>query len=115
MRGASKTLDPDFPLNCGSSGRGGAALNRSDTYNQSQRWLRLLVSLGSGASLGPEGPSVEIGANFGVLLAQVLQMSQERQRLLWELGLLLALGLSLRWCFLCLRGGTGNYVCYFSG
>jgi len=45
------------------------------------------VSLG-GASLGPEGPSVEI--NFGVLLAQVLQMSQERQRLLLGAGLLLA-------------------------
>jgi H+/Cl- antiporter ClcA len=38
------------------------------------------VSLGSGASLGPEGPSVEIGANFGMLLSLVLQVSQERQR-----------------------------------
>ena len=44
------------------------------------------VSLGSGASLGPEGPSVEIGANFGLLLAQVLQVSQERQRLLLGAG-----------------------------
>lgn len=44
------------------------------------------VSLGSGASLGPEGPSVEIGANFGVLLAHVLQVSQERQRLLLGAG-----------------------------
>ncbi len=44
------------------------------------------VSLGSGASLGPEGPSVEIGANFGMLLGQVLQMSQERQRLLLGAG-----------------------------
>jgi len=44
------------------------------------------VSLGSGASLGPEGPSVEIGANFGVLLSQVLQVSQERQRLLLGAG-----------------------------
>lgn len=44
------------------------------------------VSLGSGASLGPEGPSVEIGANFGLLLGEVLQMSQERQRLLLGAG-----------------------------
>ncbi len=44
------------------------------------------VSLGSGASLGPEGPSVEIGANFGLLLGQVLQVSQERQRLLLGAG-----------------------------
>lgn len=44
------------------------------------------VSLGTGASLGPEGPSVEIGANFGVLLGQVLQMSQERRRLLLGAG-----------------------------
>ena len=44
------------------------------------------VSLGTGASLGPEAPSVEIGANFGMLLAQVLKLSQERQRLLLGAG-----------------------------
>jgi H+/Cl- antiporter ClcA len=44
------------------------------------------VSLGTGASLGPEGPSVEIGANFGILLSQILQVSQERQRLLLGAG-----------------------------
>jgi len=44
------------------------------------------VSLGTGASLGPEGPSVEIGANIGVLLGQFLQVSQERQRLLLGAG-----------------------------
>ncbi|MBD2325486.1 chloride channel protein [Alkalinema sp. FACHB-956] len=44
------------------------------------------ISLGSGASLGPEGPSVEIGANLGVLLGQALQVSQERQRLLLGAG-----------------------------
>ncbi len=44
------------------------------------------VSLGSGTSLGPEGPSVEIGANFGMLLAHILQVSQERQRLLLGAG-----------------------------
>ncbi|MBD1888498.1 chloride channel protein [Coleofasciculus sp. FACHB-SPT9] len=44
------------------------------------------VSLGSGASLGPEGPSVEIGGNFGMLLGQVLQVSRERQQLLLGAG-----------------------------
>lgn len=44
------------------------------------------VSLGTGASLGPEAPSVEIGANFGMLMAQVLCLSQERQRLLLGAG-----------------------------
>ncbi|MBO3459123.1 chloride channel protein [Aetokthonos hydrillicola Thurmond2011] len=50
------------------------------------KMLAASVSLGSGASLGPEGPSVEIGASFGLLLSQVLQVSQERQRLLLGAG-----------------------------
>jgi H+/Cl- antiporter ClcA/CBS domain-containing protein len=44
------------------------------------------VSLGSGASLGPEGPSVEIGANLGMLLGQALRVSQERQQVLLGAG-----------------------------
>ncbi|MBD2340491.1 chloride channel protein [Calothrix sp. FACHB-156] len=50
------------------------------------KMLAASVSLGSGASLGPEGPSVEIGANFGMLLSLVLQVSQEQQRLLLSAG-----------------------------
>ncbi|NMG18344.1 chloride channel protein [Brasilonema bromeliae] len=50
------------------------------------KMLAASVSLGSGASLGPEGPSVEIGASFGMLLSVVLQVSQERQRLLLAAG-----------------------------
>jgi len=50
------------------------------------KMLAASVTLGSGASLGPEGPSVEIGANFGMLLSQALQVSQERQRLLLGAG-----------------------------
>lgn len=50
------------------------------------KMLAASVSLGSGASLGQKGPSVEIGANFGVLLSQILQVSQERQRLLLGAG-----------------------------
>lgn len=44
------------------------------------------ISLGSGASLGPEGPSVEIGAYFSLLLGQVLRVSQERRKLLLSAG-----------------------------
>ncbi|MCU0567726.1 MAG: chloride channel protein [Oculatellaceae cyanobacterium Prado106] len=44
------------------------------------------ISLGSGASLGPEGPSVEIGAYFSLLLGQVLKVSHERQQLLLGAG-----------------------------
>jgi H+/Cl- antiporter ClcA len=44
------------------------------------------ISLGSGASLGPEGPSVEIGANFSLLLGQALKVSQARLRLLLGAG-----------------------------
>ncbi|MBV9387420.1 MAG: chloride channel protein [Chroococcidiopsidaceae cyanobacterium CP_BM_ER_R8_30] len=51
-----------------------------------RKMLAASVSLGSGASLGPEGPSVEIGANLGMLLGQVLQVSQDRQRLLLGAG-----------------------------
>jgi H+/Cl- antiporter ClcA/CBS domain-containing protein len=48
--------------------------------------LAAAISLGTGASLGPEGPSVEIGANFGALFAQVLRLTQERRRLLLAAG-----------------------------
>ncbi|GAB4175724.1 MAG: chloride channel protein [Coleofasciculaceae cyanobacterium] len=44
------------------------------------------VSLGTGASLGPEGPSVEIGSNVGILLGQLFQVSKERYRLLLGAG-----------------------------
>lgn len=44
------------------------------------------VSLSTGASLGPEGPSVEIGANIGVQFAQLFQVSRERYRLMLGAG-----------------------------
>jgi H+/Cl- antiporter ClcA/predicted transcriptional regulator len=44
------------------------------------------LSLGAGASLGPEGPSVELGSNVGALLGQLLQFSSERNRLLIAAG-----------------------------
>jgi H+/Cl- antiporter ClcA/predicted transcriptional regulator len=50
------------------------------------KMLAAAISIGSGASLGPEGPSVEIGANFSLLLGQVLQVSKQRQQLLLGAG-----------------------------
>lgn len=44
------------------------------------------LSLGAGASLGPEGPSVELGSNIGSLLGQTLRFSSERTRLLVGAG-----------------------------
>ena len=65
----------------------------SDSREQSVSPLRPLLkllsaalSLGTGASLGPEGPSVEIGANIGVLLGQSFQVAKERYRLLLGAG-----------------------------
>lgn len=48
--------------------------------------LAAAVSLGTGASLGPEGPSVELGSNIGILLGQSFQVSKERYRLLMGAG-----------------------------
>ncbi len=56
-----------------------------------QTWPKLFgaaISLGTGASLGPEGPSVEIGARLGVRLGKKLRVSQER------LGLMLSAGVA---------------------
>ncbi len=44
------------------------------------------VSLGAGASLGPEGPSVELGASVGALFGQGLKFSQERVQVLLGAG-----------------------------
>jgi len=52
-------------------------------------WLRLLaasVSLGSGASLGPEGPSVEAGGNVGLWLALKGRLTPQSQKALVAAG-----------------------------
>ena len=65
----------------------------SDTREQPVSPLRPLLkllaaatSIGTGASLGTEGPSAEIGANVGALLGQSFQVSKERYRLLLGAG-----------------------------
>lgn len=83
MRGAKQDFGPGLSLLIAAA-QGGAARHWSP--QPVTKMVAASVSLGSGASLGPEGPSVEIGANFGMLLGQVLQMSQERQRLLLGAG-----------------------------
>lgn len=50
------------------------------------RAIAAAVSLGSGASLGQEGPSVEIGSHIGICIGQHLKVSQERLRLLMGAG-----------------------------
>lgn len=42
--------------------------------------LAASISIGSGASVGPEDPSVQIGANLGSMLGQWLRVSDERVR-----------------------------------
>lgn len=44
------------------------------------------LSLGAGASVGPEDPSVQIGANLGSAFGQALQLSEERMRVLVAAG-----------------------------
>ncbi len=44
------------------------------------------VSIGSGASVGPEDPSVQIGANLGSMFSQILHLSEERTRTLVAAG-----------------------------
>ena len=44
------------------------------------------VGIGFGASVGPEDPSVQIGANLGSMLGQILHLSDERVRTLVAAG-----------------------------
>jgi H+/Cl- antiporter ClcA len=50
------------------------------------RILAASLSLGSGASLGPEGPSVESGGNIGLWLAQRARLSSQSQKALVASG-----------------------------
>jgi CIC family chloride channel protein len=44
------------------------------------------ISIGSGASVGPEDPSVQIGANIGSMFGQWLNLSEDRTRALAAAG-----------------------------
>lgn len=48
--------------------------------------LAAVVSIGTGASVGPEDPSVQIGANIGSMVGQLFRLSDERIRTLVAAG-----------------------------
>lgn len=48
--------------------------------------LAAILSIGAGASVGPEDPSVQIGANLGSMVGQVLRLSEDRVRTLVAAG-----------------------------
>lgn len=50
------------------------------------RTAAAILSIGSGASVGPEDPAVQIGANLGSMFGQWLRMSDERIRTLVAAG-----------------------------
>src|SRR5690606_31250114 len=50
------------------------------------KMLASSLSLGAGASVGPEDPSVQIGANIGSMIGQRLRLPEERVRLLVAAG-----------------------------
>ncbi|MBD2076683.1 chloride channel protein [Phormidium sp. FACHB-592] len=76
----------DFGPNLSALISASQGLDSVSSLRASGKAVAASVSLGTGASLGPEGPSVEIGANIGVIVGQALQMSKERQRLLLGAG-----------------------------
>ena len=45
-----------------------------------------ILSIGAGASVGPEDPAVQIGANLGSMFGQILHLSEERTRTLVAAG-----------------------------
>jgi chloride channel protein, CIC family len=45
-----------------------------------------ILSIGSGASVGPEDPAVQIGANFGSMLGQIFRLPDDRIRTLVAAG-----------------------------
>ncbi len=50
------------------------------------KMLASMLSIGAGASVGPEDPSVQIGSNIGAFFGQRLRLSEERVRLMVSAG-----------------------------
>jgi len=48
--------------------------------------LEAIVSIGTGASVGPEDPSVQIGANLGSFLGQTLRLRENETAMLVGAG-----------------------------
>jgi len=84
--GLMRVARPDFGPNMSSLIAAAQGIREISPLRPVTKMVAAAVSIGTGASLGPEGPSVEIGANIGMLLGQVLQVSKERHRLLLGAG-----------------------------
>jgi H+/Cl- antiporter ClcA len=84
--GLMRWFYPDFGPGIASMVEASQGLKEITALRPITKMIAAAVSLGSGASLGPEAPSVEIGANIGILFAQALRVSLERQRLLLGAG-----------------------------
>lgn len=54
--------------------------------------LAAIISLGSGASVGPEDPSIYIGSSIGSMFGQIFHLSEERLRTLVAGGAAAAIG-----------------------
>jgi len=54
--------------------------------------LAAVISLGSGASVGPEDPSIYIGSSIGSMFGQIFHLSEERLRTLVAGGAAAAIG-----------------------
>ena len=84
--GLMRVARPDFGPSMSSLIAAAQGIQQISPLRPVTKMVAAAVSIGTGASLGPEGPSVEIGGNIGMLLGQVLQVSRERHRLLLGAG-----------------------------
>lgn len=55
-------------------------------YKMPAKTAAAILSIGTGASVGPEDPSVQIGANLGSMFGQIFKMSDDRIRTLTAAG-----------------------------
>ncbi len=84
--GLMRAARPDFGPSMSSLIAAAQGIQKISPLRPVTKMVAAAVSIGTGASLGPEGPSVEIGGNIGMLVGQVLQVSRERHRLLLGAG-----------------------------
>jgi H+/Cl- antiporter ClcA/CBS domain-containing protein len=84
--GIMRAARPDFGPSMSSLIAAAQGIQTISPLRPVTKMVAAAVSIGTGASLGPEGPSVEIGGNIGMLVGQVLQVSRERHRLLLGAG-----------------------------
>lgn len=84
--GLMRAARPDFGPSMSSLIAAAQGIQKISPLRPVTKMVAAAVSIGTGASLGPEGPSVEIGGNIGMLIGQVMQVSRERHRLLLGAG-----------------------------